>query len=115
MTFYQYDKKRPKNGQRCLIKEKCGSTVDVMPFPQTYYDDCGFMCHPRVVAWAALPDHISVNPTGWRSEYRGDDLPSRSCACVVCDDQSRMVSYAYFEASLQRFLGHPDVIAFMPI
>ena len=113
MRFYDIDKKRPKNGQWCLIKEKFGNEVDLSLWPQCYWDDCGFMYHPDVVAWAPMPDHISVNPDGWKSEYRGDELPSKSCWCLVCDDKSRNVFSAYFDVSKQRFLAYPDVVAFM--
>ena len=103
MKYYQYDKKRLKNGQMCFIKEKSGKKIHTFLWPQPYYDDCGFQNHPDVVAWLPEPEHICVNPVGWLSEYRGDDLPSESCWCAVCTDKSTLVSRAYFDRSAQRF------------
>lgn len=115
MRFFDLNKKTPKNMQRCVIKEKYGKHIDIFGSSclQIWWDDSRFMGHPNVIAWAPVPEHITVNPKGWRSEYRGDDLPAQNCRCLVCTESSKSVRYAYFHEG--RFLAHPDVIAFMEI
>ena len=117
MRFYNIDKKLPQEGQWCLIKEKIRNRKDVHVsiWPQHYYEHCGFMCHPDVIGWSPMPEHICHNNKGWKSEFRGDELPSKSCWCVVCADKNEIVSCAYFDAPKQRFLGYPNVVAFMSI
>jgi len=115
MRFYDINKKTPQNAQQCVIKEKFGKGIGIAGSSclQFWYDDSRFMCHPNVVEWSPVPEHITINPKGWSSEYRGDDLPSRNCDCLVCTDKNRLVKYAYFHDG--KFLGHPDVIAYMEI
>jgi len=113
MKFYDINQKTPKNMQDCVIKEKFGKRIQIFYHPQTWWDDSKFMCHPNVIAWAPVPEHAGINPKGWRSEFWGDSLPSQSCCCLVCTDKNKIVKYAYFHDG--RFLGHPDVIAFMEI
>lgn len=115
MKFYDYDKKRPKEGQFCLIREKLPYGMNLLLWPQPYYNYCGFQNHPTVVSWAPVPEHICNNPKGWKSHYRGDDLPKKSGWYIVCTDKSKIVSHAYFDVKVQRFLGNPDVVAYMPI
>lgn len=117
MKLYDITQRKPKNAQWCFIKEKSvdGKLTYIFSQPQCWYDDESFACHPRVVAWAPVPDHVSVNPDGWLSEYRGDSFPDCSCSCAVSLESSPIVRYAYFSAELGRFLAHKDVIAFMPI
>lgn len=113
MRFFDISNKTPRNGQDCVIKERQGKRIEVFYHPQTWWDDSRFACHPNVVAWSPVPEHICHNPKGWLSEYRGDDLPTKSCACLVCTDKNKIVKYAYFHDG--RFLGHPDVVAYMEI
>ena len=120
MKFHDLSKIKPQNGQLCLIKER-GNTNQLLLFnyPQFWYDDVGFLAHSGVIKWAPLPKHITINPKGWYSQYRGDEMPTRDCLCVVCVDNkpwsaSRM---AYYKQDKDRFLGyqHGEVIAWMEI
>ena len=115
MKFYDIDKKTPENGQRCVIKERQGKRIEVFGSCclQIWWNDSRFACHPNVVAWSPVPEHVAYNRKGWHSEYWGDNLPSQSCRCLVCSDKHKIVQYAYFHDG--RFLGHPDVAAFMEI
>ena len=116
MKFNNLSKTKPKSGQLCLIKEFInGTQLNVFPQPQFYYDDTLFMAHPRVKEWAPIPKHVSVSAEGWKSEYRGDELPNKSCSCLVCTEDSKIVKYAYFSIFGQCFLGIKNVIAFMEI
>ncbi len=119
MQFHDLQKKLPKHGQRCVIKEKLNNRVDIAGSAclQIWFDDSRFMCHPNVVSWAPVPEHVNIDPVGWLSEYRGHDLPERSCSCLVSTESSKVVRYAYFHAELNKFLGflHGDVLAFIPI
>ena len=114
MRYYDYNKKRPKEGQWCIIKERLPHGIHIEMYPQPYYAHWGFRNHPKVVSWAPKPKHICEDPKGWKSEFRGDELPAKSCWCLVCTDKDRFVSHAYFDMSEQRFLGNPDVVAYMP-
>jgi len=119
MKFCDLQKKTPTHGQSCVIKERIGKRTEVFGSAcmQTWWDDSRFMCHPNVVAWAPVPEHVNINPNGWFSEFRGDDLPKRSCGCLVSTESSKSVKYAFYSADLGRFLGHglADVLAFIPI
>ena len=95
MKFYNLQKTQPANMKRCVIKERIGKRYGVfgMSCLQTWRDDSHFACHPDVVAWSPVPEHVNVNPSGWLSEFRGDDLPSESCSCLVSTESSKIVLY----------------------
>lgn len=116
MQFYDLATIKPEDGQRCIVKEKLPSGgISVFPWPQSYYTDTGFLCHPRAVQWAPIPAHVNEDRGPWMSEYWEDELPEKSCECLVCADSSRFVRYAYFDAKKQKFLGYDDVFAFLII
>ncbi len=118
MRFYDLRKRKPANGQYCVVKEPMVGRTELHVFhqPQFYYEDEGFgYHHPNVVSWAPVPEHVNRNRKGWKSVYWGDDLPDRDCECLVCSEDRRTVGYAYFLAAKQRFLACENVIAFMEI
>ena len=111
--WHQIAHRLPEHGQRCIIKEKIsGGRIHIFNYPQIWYDDCGFMCHQKVVAWKPVPEHVSINSAGWKSEYRGDDLPDNDCSCLICTEYSLIPQYSYYKKILGRFLGYENVIAF---
>lgn len=113
MMFHKLAERKPIDGQLCLIKEKMSGTTELNIFhqPQFYWDDSGFMCHPHVVEWAQLPEHVTQDRGPWMSKYWGDELPPKNCECLVCTDDRKQVYYAYFDAKRQKFLGRENVIA----
>lgn len=119
MKFFDLQKSKPKNGQWCVVKEPIktanGIVLYVFGQQQPFYDDAGFEGHSNVKKWAPFPDHVSINPAGWKSEYRGDELPSKNCNCLVSWGDKEIVSICYFDAKRQKFLGRENVIAFMEI
>ncbi len=121
MKFYDIKQRQPTKGQWCIIKEKInnGKAVDVFQQPQQFFEETEFTGHSGVVSWAPVPQHALENWRGWKSEYRGDDLPKKSCQCLVCFDNNRMwdVRIAYYHTGLGRFvgLGQREVIAYMEI
>jgi hypothetical protein len=119
MKFCDLQKTQPANMQRCVIKERIGKRTEVfgMSCLQTWWDDSRFACHPNVVAWAPVPEHVNVNPIGWLSEFSGNELPSKSCSCLVSTESSKIVRYAYYCTTKGGFLGYAfsDVLAFIII
>lgn len=116
MKFYDITKCKPHNGQWCFIREldASGKRVLLLPVMQCWYDGEGFTGHARVVSWAPIPPHINVDPRGWLSPYRGDDLPDKDAECLVCIENRKTPFYAYFHLELDKFLGVPsgDVLAY---
>lgn len=122
MRFYDLKERKPKNSQWCIIKEPISTgTIHVFTHPQQYFDDEGFVCHSRAAYWAPFPKHVGWDPTGWKSEYRGDELPKHNCECLICFDFKpsgyNTPYFAYFLAKENRFCVGPQdiVIAFMEI
>lgn len=118
MRFFSMQKRRPANGQWCVIREKrADGTTYIAGYKRQYFDDDRDF--ETVVDWAPFPRHVEHDPTGWKSIYRGDDLPTGNCDCLVCcEDVGRnykAVHFAYFLDREQRFLARPDVLAFMVI
>jgi hypothetical protein len=121
MKFFDLRTKKPKDGQLCIVKDQIKGrdgkpALNVFVHPQWFYGE-GFLCHPAAKMWAAFPDHVESNPIGWKSIYRGDDLPPRSCECVACFEDSEIPKIVYFLAKDQRFVwcDKKEPIAFMEI
>lgn len=118
MKFYHIEKKQPRDGQWCLIREKQNydAVIVLYPHPQQYFRDIGFQCHPGVVSWAPVPMNVTGNPLGWSSEFRGDELPDTDCNCLICldgDDRYSLPRVAFYLAKKQTFygIGERNVIA----
>ena len=115
MKFRDLKKDPPPNGTWVLLRDKKGH---LNTQPQIYFDNESIRYNSAgYVEYAALPEHITKDPTGWLSEFRGDDLPTKNTSCLVCTASRRMPFYAYFLEKEQRFLGvkDGDVIAFQLI
>lgn len=75
------------------------------------------------VAYMPLPRDIIQDPTAWKSEYRGDELPSKDIPCMVHlqgakadNDGKYRILDSYYLAKENRFLRIPngwEVIAWM--
>lgn len=118
MRFYYIEKKQPRDGQWCLIREErdYDQGIVLYPHPQKYFQDSGFISHPKVVSWAPVPQNVIGNPLGWSSEFRGDDLPDADCNCLICldgGDRYSLPRVAFYLAKKQAFcgIGERNVIA----
>ena len=81
-----------------------------------YYDHENRFAAHRITKWAPMPEHIIVDPAGWKSEFRGDGLPKKSDWCLVCTEKDKLVHFAWFDEKTQDFSGYRNqVIAFMEI
>ena len=111
MKFRDLKKDPPPSGTWILLRDKKGF-LNTQPWQ--YYDE---LKNSSYVEYAILPEHITKDPTGWLSEFRGDDLPAKNTPGLVCTASRRSPFYAYFLEKEQRFLGvkDGDVIAFQPI
>ena len=79
----------------------------------------GWGLNSENVAYMTLPGDILHDPTVWKSEYRGDNNPSKDMACVVqlqnFEGKFKIIE-SYYLVSRNRFLRIPDgweVIAWM--
>lgn len=62
------------------------------------------------IAWMPLPKHITDNPKGWFSPYRGDDYPSQNGWYLVCFERYKwLIELLYFDVKKQEFLGTPKL------
>lgn len=79
----------------------------------------GWGMQNRTIAYMPLPQNIDRDPTAWKSEYRGDELPDKDKACIVQLQNSVgkfKISESYYLAKENRFLRIPngwEVIAWM--
>lgn len=71
------------------------------------------------IAWTEKPEHISISPFGWYSEYRGDNPPAKSGYYLVSRDRAPSpfdshVEITYFDKKKQQFSGG-DVLGWQPL
>ena len=101
------------NGQRALLTLEGHGKLDVDFHPQWGRD--------KVVAYMAIPTVID-DPSGWTSEFRGDDPPERSGWYVVTVEQKTAGKYtigkALYDASRccwRGVGGRGEVLAYMEL
>lgn len=69
----------------------------------------------RPIAWTDIPKHVAINPAGWLSEYRGDDLPDIDDWYYVCRERSYHVETLWYDTKKGRWLATSgDIIAWRP-
>jgi len=70
---------KPENGTRCIVKGFFQNKKEITPnYCMFYYDHENRFAAHRITKWAPMPEHIIVDPAGWKSEFRGDGLPKKA-------------------------------------
>lgn len=117
IKFQNYEFVKPENGSWCIVKGLFKNKKEIMPsyFMCYWEEESAFAVH-RITKWAPVPKHVCVDPTGWKSEYYGDELPNNSDWCLVCTEKNKHVHFAWFDEKTQDFPEHKQqVIAFMEL
>lgn len=117
IKFRDLKSAKPENGTRCIVKGFFQNKKEITPnYCMFYYDHENRFAAHRITKWAPMPEHIIVDPAGWKSEFRGDGLPKKSDWCLVCTEKDKLVHFAWFDEKTQDFPGYRNqVIAFMEI
>ena len=67
-----------------------------------------------IIAYMPIKHFITDN-TGWKSEFKGDDLPNKNGYYLCCNDRPSTVYLYWFDAKKCTFGGSDKMIAFMDV
>jgi hypothetical protein len=72
------------------------------------------------IAWMEMPEHCTKNPTGWLSQYRGDEYPPEDWYLVSTMHEHPNENIPYLVRKLRfnankEIFGGTEYIAWMPL